>query len=45
VIAVVKKEGKYYRVYLDFVDVESSQNACKDMKARRYIINWESYES
>ncbi|MDF2543331.1 MAG: Immunoglobulin I-set domain protein [Herbinix sp.] len=37
---VVKKEGKYYRVYVDFANKAEANAACKDMIARKYIINY-----
>lgn len=39
----VLKEGKYYRVYIDFTDKTTANMACKDMISREYIINYYFY--
>ena len=39
----VKKEGKYYRVYVDFTDKAAATKACKDMANRNYIVNYYFY--
>lgn len=36
----VKKEGKYYRVYLDFINKVAAKAVCNDMKNKAYIINY-----
>ena len=36
----VKKEGKYYRVYLNFCDKQSAKKVCENMKAKNYILNY-----
>jgi ribosomal protein S6 len=36
----VKKEGKYYRVYADFVDKYSSEKTMKAMKQKNYASNY-----
>ena len=40
---LVKKEGNYYRVYMDFTGKAAAKAACKDMIAREYIINYYFY--
>ena len=40
---IVKQEGKYYRVCMDFTDKAAAKAACKDMIAREYIINYYFY--
>jgi hypothetical protein len=40
---IVKKEGRYYRVYIDFTSKTAANAACKDMKVRNYIINYYFY--
>ena len=37
---VVTKEGKYYRVTLDYNNDVNIVNACEDMKKQKYIINY-----
>jgi hypothetical protein len=39
----VKREGKYYRIYLDFINIKAAKAACKDMIKRVYIINYYFY--
>ena len=39
----VKKEGNYYRVYMDFTGKAAARTACKDMIAREYIVNYYFY--
>ncbi|MBP1756538.1 MAG: Immunoglobulin I-set domain protein, partial [Firmicutes bacterium] len=36
----IKKEGKYYRVYVDFTDKAAAEKACQDMINRKYIVNY-----
>lgn len=40
----VKKEGKYYRVYVDFANKAAAHATCKDMIKRNYIANYYFYE-
>jgi hypothetical protein len=40
----VKKEGDYYRVYIDFVNATAARTVCKDMIRREYIINYYFYQ-
>ena len=37
---VIKREGNYYRVYMDFSSKAAAKAACEDMTARRYIMNY-----
>jgi len=41
-IAVIK-EKKYYRVTIDFPDRQAAVEACQDMIARKYIVNYYFY--
>jgi hypothetical protein len=41
---VLTKEGKYTRVYLDFVDKATATAACIDMKKKGYIYNYFFYD-
>jgi uncharacterized protein YjdB len=36
----VVKEGNYYRVYADFTSKASAEKACKELKDKKYIINY-----
>ena len=40
---IIKKQGKYYRIYLDFTDKATAKAACQDMITRNYIINYYYY--
>ena len=40
----VTKEGKYYRVTMDFLDSKSAVKACEDMISRKYIIHYYTEE-
>lgn len=40
---IVKQEGNYYRIYVDFKDKASAKTACKDMIHRKYIVNYYFY--
>jgi uncharacterized repeat protein (TIGR02543 family) len=37
---VVAKEGKYYRITMDFTDRETAKKACNDMIKRKYITKY-----
>ena len=39
----LKKEGKYYRIYLDFTSQAAAKKACTEMKEKKYIINYYFY--
>jgi hypothetical protein len=38
-----KKEGSYYKIEADFIDKTTAQNAAKDMKKKKLIVNYYIY--